>query len=117
MAADPFLLERIENTLLLKEIQWVDKKMFGGVCYMVDDKMLMGTFLDGLLVRVGPEKVEELKDREGVEQMEMKGRPMKAYLHLHEVAYESDEDLAFWVDLCMAFNPIAESSKKKKKKK
>jgi len=116
MANDPLLLERIENILLLKEIQWVDKKMFGGVSYMVDDKMLMGTFLDGLLVRVGPAQVQEWKGRDGVEQMEMKGRPMIAYLHLQEVAYESEEDLTFWIDQCMAFNPFAKRSKKKKKK-
>lgn len=117
MDADRLLLERIEHLLDLKAIEYITKKMFGGTCYMVDGKMLMGTFLDGLLVRVGPEVLPSLRKRNGAQPMEMNGRVMKAYLHLTEEAYDSEEDLGFWIDQCMAFNPFAKASKKKKKKK
>ena len=116
MADNKLLLERIQNQLDVKAIEYLTKKMFGGTCYMVDDKMLMGTFLDGLLVRVGPDQMQTLGKRNGAQPMEMNGRIMKAYLHLTDEAFDTDEDLGFWIDQCMAFNPLAKASKKKKKK-
>lgn len=82
---------------------------------MVDDKMLLGTFRGQLMVRVAPEEKDGLLERPGAQQMEMNGRIMKAYLLLAPEAYDSDDDLEFWVQRCLDFNPRAKASKKKKK--
>jgi len=62
------LFERIRNILLAKEVTWIEKKMMGGITFMVDDKMCFGTFKGGLLCRIvqpqskiKQEKEEEIK--------------------------------------------------------
>jgi len=83
---------------------------------MVDDKMCFGTFKGGLLCRIDPEEREELLDTTGAEIIRQGGREMKGYVHLQPADYESDQELEFWILKCLAFNPKAKASKKKKKK-
>ncbi len=113
MATDPYLLERIRRTLKDQGATWTEKKMFGGDCFMVDDKMCLGTYKGGIMARVDPEKVDKLVKNTGVEQMIHGGRPMNGYLFIHPDGYDKDEDLELWVYECLAFNPKAKSSKKK----
>jgi len=114
MSTDLYLLDRLRAILKERSISWEEKKMFGGNCFMVDDKMLIGTYKKGIMARVDPESTDEFIEREGAEQMLHGGRPMKGYLFLNAEAYDRDSDLAFWMDQCLAFNPRAKSSKKKK---
>lgn len=116
MATDPFLLDRIRNVLSEKQVSWNEKKMFGGHCFMVDEKMAFGTYKGGLMVRVGPDAIEELSEKSGAEQMVHGGRPMTGYMMVEAFGYDKDEDLDFWVQKCLDFNPFAKASKKKKKK-
>ncbi len=88
--------------------------MFGGHCFMVDDKMCLGTYKGGLMARVGPEELPNLENRNGAEQMIHGGRPMKGYLFIEPKGYDNDSDLEFWIDKCLNFNPKAQASKKKK---
>ena len=113
MATDPFLLDRMRNILTAQNIQWEEKRMFGGDCFMVDDKMCFGTFQGGLMARVAPEEAEELAQREGAGQMILGGRPMKGYLRIEPEGYDEEADLEFWIGKCLAFNPRAKASKKK----
>ena len=115
MATDEFLLDRMRNIMSEHKAQWIEKKMFGGVCFMVDDKMCFGTYKGGLMARVEPEEIEMLVGKEGVEQMINGGRPMTGYLNIDPSGYDSDEDLEFWIQKCLDFNPKAKSSKKKKR--
>lgn len=117
MADESYLQERILGILQPKDLKLKQKKMFGGMCFMVDDKMLMGTYKGGIMARVDPEEVEDLLLREGATQMIHGGRPMTGYLFLEPEAYDLDSDLEFWVQKCLEFNPKAKSSKKKKKNK
>ena len=116
MATDPLLLDRIQLIMKAKGIHWIEKKMFGGHCFMVDDKMCFGTYKGGLMARVGPDVLPELMTREGAEQMVNAGRIMKGYLFIEPEGYDTDDDLEFWIDRCLDFNPQAKASKKKKKK-
>ena len=59
MATDEFLLERLNRIISSRKLDWTVKRMFGGHCFMVNDKMCFGTFRGGLMARVGPDK--ELK--------------------------------------------------------
>ncbi len=107
-----FTAERIADVLTAKNVAFTQKRMFGGDCFMVDDKMLMGTYKGGMMARVDPLEVEELTRRSGAGQMIHANRPMVGYLFIEADAYDSDQDLVFWVEKCLAFNPKAKSSKK-----
>lgn len=113
MASDSFTLDRLRNSLTSRNVTWIEKKMFGGYCFMVDDKMCLGTNKDGIMFRVDPNESTQLTQVPGITVMEMGGRVMVGYLQAAPSAYDRDEDLAFWVDKCLAYNPMAKSSKKK----
>lgn len=103
--------ERISDILTAKNVPFEQKRMFGGDCFMVNDKMCLGTYKGGLMARVGVEPL--LAQRPGASEMMHAGRLMSGYLFIAPEGYESDEDLMFWVERCLAFNPKAKASKKK----
>lgn len=109
---DAILAERIGDTLMSKNIGYDHKRMFGGHCFMVDDKMLMGTYQGGLMVRVDPDTMDDLLKKKGVNPMIHGGKTMKAFLMVEAGLVVGDSDLEFWIDRCMEFNPRAKSSKK-----
>ena len=71
--------------------------------------------IDLLMVRIGEEMAQEVSSREGCLPTDFTGRPMKGYIFVEPSGYDLDEDLNFWIDLCVAFNPMAKASKKRKK--
>ena len=71
--------------------------------------------IDLLMVRIGEEMAQEVSSREGCLPMDFTGRPMKGYIFVDPSGYDLDEDLNFWIDLCIDFNPMAKASKKRKK--
>lgn len=103
----------MRNCLQELKVTWTEKKMFGGNCFMVDDKMLIGTFKGGIMARIAPEETDDLIKREGAEIMMHGGKPMNGYLFLDPIAYDKEEHLQFWIGRCLEFNPKAKSSKKK----
>lgn len=95
----------------------------GGLCYMVDGKMCCGTHVDKesgaslLMARVGEDFYEEALVIDGCQLMNFTGRSMTGYVFLTAEATDREEDLAFWIQKCIDFNPLAKASVKKKKKK
>lgn len=116
MSDNNFTADRIRPILESKNLPLEEKKMFGGWCFMVDGKMCIGTYKGGVMARVDPDELEELVIRGGASQMLHGGRAMKGYIMLEPLAYDLDQDLEFWVQKCLEFNPKAKASKKKKKK-
>lgn len=113
MDANHITALRIADILTAKGVAFEQKRMFGGDCFMVDDKMLTGTYKGGIMARVDPEEEETLTQRPGAVSMIHGGRAMPGYLMIDPVGYDSDKDLEFWVDKCLEYNPKARSSKKK----
>ena len=113
MKTDPFLSDRLRNILQAKNVPWKEKKMFGGCCFMVDDKMCFGTFKGGLMLRVATEEVETLSAKQATGQMTLGGRAMKGFLFVGPEGYDNDAQLDFWIQKCLQFNPLAKASKKK----
>ena len=91
----------------------VEKPMFTGLVFMVNGKMCMGVSKTGLMVRLDPNVLESLSDKDGWQQMVMGGRSMKGYVLVSEDVLNRNEELDFWVNLALAFNPFAKASKKK----
>jgi len=108
-----FNAQRIADVLTAKKVAFEQKRMFGGDCFMVDDKMCIGTYKNGLMARIDPTEEAELTKRPGASGMVSGGRPMIGYLFIEADGFDLEVDLAFWVDKCLAFNPKAKSSKKK----
>lgn len=118
MAHNEFLADRIRQVLDEKKAVYTEKKMFGGLCFMVDGKMCIGIMgNDDLMARIGPEKYEEALTQPGCKEMTFTGRSMKGFVFLEDEAFDQEEDLARWVQLCLDFNPLAKATKKKRKKK
>jgi TfoX/Sxy family transcriptional regulator of competence genes len=115
MAYDEYLQERIESILNEKRIQYDARKMMGGLVYMVDDKMCLGIVKGDLMARVGTDAYDELMERNGARPMDFTKRPMKGYIFVAPEGIDYEEDLEFWIDKCLEFNPMAKASKKKKK--
>ena len=116
MAYDQYLADRINRVLSDKKVNYIAKKMMGGLCYMVDDKMCFGIVKNEMMARIGIDSYEEALSKDGCKIMNFTGREMKGYVFLDPVILDMDEELEYWIDLCLAFNPFAQSSKKKKKK-
>ncbi len=114
MAYDEFLSERICNQLKAKGIPYEAKKMMGGICYMVDDKMCVGVMKNELMLRLNPSDDEQNLKRPATRQMDFTGRIMKGYILVNSEGTDMEDDLSRWLDKALAFNPKAKSSKKKK---
>ena len=117
MAYDEHLGNRVAKILEEKKVAYIAKKMMGGLCFMVDDKMCVGIVKDELMARIGLDAYEAALQKPGCKEMNFTGRSMKGYVFLEPTAVDLEEDLEYWVQLCLDFNPLAKSSKKKKKKK
>ncbi len=114
MPYNEFLADRIRNYFEEKKIISEEKKMMGGLCFMVDGKMCVGVVKDDLMARIGKEKYEAALQEEGAREMDFTKRPMKGYVFVNEDGYDLEEDLIKWLEMALAFNPLAKSSKKKR---
>ncbi|MEP3210466.1 MAG: TfoX/Sxy family protein [Maribacter sp.] len=123
MAYDEFLADRTRQLLKEKSVSYVEKKMMGGLCFMVDDKMCFGMHIDKntnsslLMARVGVDNYEKALKKEHCSEMNFTGRIMKGFVFVTEDGFDLDNDLNYWIQLCLDFNPLAKSSKKKATKK
>jgi len=90
--------------------------MFGGICYMVDNKMCVGVLDERLMARVGPEAYDAALQKKGASEMLFTGRAMKGFVTVKDEGIDTEDQVGYWIDLCLQYNPIAKSSKKKKKK-
>ncbi|WP_020537633.1 TfoX/Sxy family protein [Lewinella cohaerens] len=122
MAFDEYLADRIRKAFEEHNTAFAEKKMMGGLCFMVNEKMCCGIHYDKkketdlLMARIGLDASIDALEREGCHPMDFTGRPMKGYVFVTSDGFDTEEDLTHWIRLCIAFNPLAKASKKKKKK-
>lgn len=114
MAYDENLEKRIVTILDNKKVAFKSKKMIGGLCFMVDEKMIAGIMNDSILARVDPDLYPKLIKKKDCGPMRLGGKVMEGYVHVGSRAIASGESLSEWIQLCLDFNPKAKSSKKKK---
>ena len=114
MAYNEFLADRVRGSLKDNKTTFEEKKMFGGICFLVDEKMCLGVIKDDLMVRLDPEIQDKVIEEKGCRIMDFTIRPMKGYLYVDQEGVDMDDDLDRWVKRCLEFNPKAKSSKKKK---
>lgn len=92
-----------------------EKEMFGGICFMVNQKMCICTRDEHIMCRIGPEAYEAALERNGCSPMELGGRTMKGFVFVSREAMKTKKDFDQWIQLSLAFNKEARVYKKKKK--
>ncbi len=95
MAYNLKLAERIRAEL--KGTPFVEKKMFGGVGYLLNGNLACGVNKDNLIVRVSPDKHAKLLKRAHARPFDMTGRPMKGWLVVEADGCKTDKQLGTWV--------------------
>ena len=116
MAFDEKLGDRIREALV--EINNVEeKKMMGGLTFMVNDKMCLGIVKDELMVRLDPEIHEAAIKRKGCRTMDFTKRPMRGFVFVSQEGIKNENDFQYWVDVALDYNKNAKATKKKKSKK
>ena len=88
--------------------------MFGGLCFMVNDKMCVGVEQDRMMVRLDPAKFDEVIEKEGCKPMDFTGKVMKGFVFVDINVLNTKGKLEYWINLALDFNKKAKPSKKKK---
>jgi TfoX/Sxy family transcriptional regulator of competence genes len=121
MAYDEHLAARM-RALLSERDDVSEKKMFGGLAFMIDGNMCLGIVGADLMVRVGREAWEACLAMEGARPMDFTGRPMRGYVYVGTEALATQSDLGAWIGRGVAFvktlpAKTARTAKKKSAKK
>ncbi len=114
MSYNEQLADRTREIISQTQKKIEEKKMFGGLCFMVNDKMCVGVESARLMVRLDPAKYEEVMEKEGCKPMDFTGKIMKGYVFVDIEALNTKKKLAYWIGLALEYNKIAKVSKKKK---
>lgn len=102
MAFDEGLAERIRD-ILREHHNHAERKMFGGLAFMVKGHMAVGILGDTLMARVGPVNYEKALKTQHVRPMDFTGKPMKGYVLVAPPGFEEDAALEAWIGVCVAF--------------
>lgn len=113
MAYNEKLADRIREIIALTHKNVEEKKMFAGLCFMVNDKMCVGVHEDKIMVRLDPAIYDTVMEKDGCEPMNFTGKMMKGFVFVSEDVLKTKKQLEYWVKLALEFNKIAKSSKKK----
>jgi hypothetical protein len=92
MAYDTHLADRIRS-ILKRECEFTEVKMFGGIAFMVNDRMCCGVVKDDLVLRLTPELTVESLRLPHTRIMDFTGRPMKSMIYVSPGGTDLDEDL------------------------
>lgn len=107
------LADRIrENLANLPVVE--EKKMMGGLVFMVNDKMCVGIMKDEMMCRIDPGFHEKAVEMKGCRTMDFTKRPMTGYVLVDESGMKTRKEFDFWINLALEFNKISKSSKRKK---
>ncbi|MEP7236910.1 MAG: TfoX/Sxy family protein [Ferruginibacter sp.] len=114
MAFNEKLADRVREIISQTHKNIEEKRMFGGLCFMVNDKMCVGVETSRLMVRFNPEKNDEVMENEGASPMDFTKRVMKGYVFVDIAALNTKKKLGYWINLALEYNKLAKVSKKKK---
>jgi TfoX/Sxy family transcriptional regulator of competence genes len=92
-----------------------EKKMFRGMCFMVNGKMCVCVGDDELMCRIGPENFDAALERNGCRPMVHNGKTMKGFVFVGPEGIRTKNDFDYWINLSLQFNKKAKATKKKKR--
>lgn len=114
MAYNEKLANLTRELIALTHKKVEEKAMFGGLCFMVNEKMALGIEKDRLMVRLNPEIYEEVMEKEGCRAMDFSGKVMKGFVFVDADVLNTKKKLEYWVNLALEYNKIAKAGKKRK---
>lgn len=101
MAYDEALAERVRRAL--QETPHTEKKMFGGIAFLVNGAMCVGVDKTDLIIRCEKDQTDELLTKKGVREFNLSGgRPMKGWLLVGAEATKTPAGFKSWVDFAIA---------------
>jgi len=115
MPYDEQLAERV-RAVLAGQSGLTERKMFGGLCFMLAGNMCVGVEHDRLMVRLGQELYEEALTRPHAAPMDFTGRPMKGFVFVAPGGISTPAALREWVDLGVQFCRTLPAKKAKAEK-
>ncbi len=89
--------------------------MFGGLCFMVDDKMCAGVKAAQTLIRIDPSLFDSALEMPGVEAMMMKKRTSKSFIYINNDELQKRQQLNYWMTQALDYNKMLKAKKKKAK--
>lgn len=116
MAYDEDLAARVRGVLSDRE-DVLERKMFGGIAFMVSGSMCCGIVGDDLMVRVGPDRYDEAVSHPHVRPMDFTGRPLKGMIYVAAAGLRSQRELGRWVSEGVAFVEQVPASRRAPAKK
>jgi len=111
MSFNEKLAERVRTEFVRRAVPFVEKRMMGGLCFLVDGKMCLGVEGERLMVRLDPAIYDAVLDRDGCGPMDFTGRPMRGFVFVTNNGWKSARQFRQWFDDALEFNPRAKSSR------
>ena len=102
MAYNENLADRIREVLAHRN-ELTEKKMFGGLSFMLCGNMCCGIINDDLVVRVDPDSYEKTVAKPHARPTDFTGRPLKGMVYVEPEGYRTDEELKYWLDQALSF--------------
>ena len=102
MAFDESLAARIRDVLARKR-GVEEKKMFGGVGFLLNGNLLVGVWKESLIVRLGPEEGDEALKEPHVSEFNITGRSMKGWVLVAPQGVKDDDQLKGWIERAVKF--------------
>jgi hypothetical protein len=102
MAFNAELAERIRGRLK-ERAGFTEKKMFGGVTFLLNGNMCCGVRVEEIIVRLPPSEGDQALSQPNTKQFVLNGRPLKGWILVGTKSLETDPDLAKWVDRAADF--------------
>ena len=113
MAYSENLAEKVRNAIMTTS-GVEEKRMMGGLTFMVNGKMCVGVAKQDLMVRLDPAVYDTALKRKGCREMDFTGRPTRGFVFVSPEGIKTKRDLDYWVRLALDFNKRAKASKKRK---
>ncbi len=102
MAFSETLASRIRDALARKR-NIEEKKMFGGVGFLLNGNMLVGVWKSSLIVRLGPDNYDDALLEPHVREFDITGKPMKGWVMVEPDGVEDDDPLKEWIERAVKF--------------
>lgn len=113
MAYDEKLAQRIRD-LFIGERNIVERKMFGGLAFMLNQHMCCGIADNKFMGRIGAEQYQKALNRKHVTPMDFTGRPLTGIIYVLPEGIKTRRQLAGWIDQCVSYVETLPPKKKKK---
>ena len=112
MAYNSKLADRVREYIAkFPKLEIEEKKMFGGLAFMVNGKMCVNVSGENLMCRFDPALLEEIAERNDFVPMRMRGKEYKGYCYVQPEGFKNKNDFKFWMNLCLDFNEKVQTSK------